>query len=99
MAVAHQLGTGGEVASHARLHTVKHVPQIRSPPEIAATECRPCIHHGQLLAFKRRNSAGGAAVPGGWMLQSSYPAPTGTPRLDSGLRARHRSEPPGDCGN
>ena len=34
MAVAHQLGTGGEEASHARLHTVKHVPQIRPPPRL-----------------------------------------------------------------
>ena len=70
----------------------------QSPPAIAANESRPCTHHDQPQAFKRRNSAGCSSA-GGVDVAEWLPSPHSNPRLDSSLRARNGSEPLGDCGN
>ena len=98
MIVAHQWGTGGEEASHARLHTEKHVLQIRAPRRLQQLKAGPAY---TMASLRPLNGAiqPGCSCAGGVDAAESYPAPIGTPRLDSGLRARHRSEPLGDCGN
>ena len=63
--------------------------QLKEGPTYTMASLRPLNGAIQL----RCSGAGGVDV------QSSYPAPKGTPRLVSGLRAYHRSDPPGDRGN
>ena len=79
-----------------RTVSIPHVLHIRFPWRLQQIKASSVYIIASLRVL--RGNYQGAAARGAWMLRS-YPAFKGTPRLDSGLRAGHRSDPPGDCSN
>ena len=75
---------------------ILHVLQIRPPRRLRQLKACPAYIMSSLMPLN------GAIQPGcggaGGLEAAELPSPHRNPRLDSGLRARHRSEPPGDSG-